>query len=210
MAVWGVVVAGGSGSRFGLAKQFVEMGDRRLVDRAVAVATRSCDAVVVVVPAGTEWDGPTVECTVQGGETRAESVRSGLAVVPDDVEVIVVHDAARPLASDALFASVIDAVRRGADAAVPGIVPADTVKRVRDDRVIETLDRDTLIMAQTPQAFRAGALRAAHARDEEATDDAGLVERDGGTVVVVAGEPRNVKVTTADDLRVAASLDLDA
>src|SRR5207253_1205874 len=98
-----------------------------------------------------------------GGATRSESVRNGLAAVPDDVEVIVVHDAARPLASAALFDAVIDAVRGGADGAVPGISVVDTVKRVKDGRVVETLDRTTLVAVQTPQAFRAAALRAAHA-----------------------------------------------
>jgi 2-C-methyl-D-erythritol 4-phosphate cytidylyltransferase len=197
---WAIVVAAGSGARFGGAKQFRALGDSRLVDRAVETAARACDGVVVVLPAGTGWDGPTVAATVTGGETRADSVRAGLAAVPDDVDVILVHDAARPLASDALFRAVSDAVRAGADGVVPGLPVSDTIKRVDGDRVHETVPRDSLVAVQTPQGFRAAALRAAHADGEDGTDDAALVERAGGTVVVVPGEPTNVKVTAPEDL----------
>jgi 2-C-methyl-D-erythritol 4-phosphate cytidylyltransferase len=122
---------------------------------------------------------------------------------------VVVHDAARPLATRALFEAVVAAVRSGADAAIPGLPVADTLKRVRDERVLETVDRGELVAVQTPQAFRASMLRAAHAGSDDATDDAALVEAVGGNVVVVPGEPRNLKITTPDDLLVAAAL-LDA
>jgi 2-C-methyl-D-erythritol 4-phosphate cytidylyltransferase len=141
-----------------------------------------------------------------GGATRSESVRAGLASVALDADVVVVHDAARPLASAALFAAVVDAVRGGADAAVPGMPLSDTVKRVSSDRVIATVPRDDLVAVQTPQAFRAAVLRAAHARGDEATDDAALVEQSGGVVVVVAGDRRNVKITSGDDLALAVAL----
>jgi len=127
-------------------------------------------------------------------------------VVPHDAEIIVVHDAARPLAGVALFESVIDAVRAGADGAVPGIAVADTLKRVEDVRVTATVDRVGLVAVQTPQAFRAAALRAAHAGRADATDDAALVEALGGEVVVVPGDPRNLKVTGPADLMIAAAL----
>jgi 2-C-methyl-D-erythritol 4-phosphate cytidylyltransferase len=133
-------------------------------------------------------------------------VRAGLAAVPSDADVIVVHDAARPLATADLFAAVIDAVREGADAAVPAVVVTDTVKRVDGDRVLDTPPRETLVAVQTPQAFRAAALRAAHADGGDATDDAALVEAAGGTVLTVPGDPRNLKVTTTTDLTVAAAL----
>jgi 2-C-methyl-D-erythritol 4-phosphate cytidylyltransferase len=197
---WAVVVAAGSGARFGGAKQFREVGAARLVDRSVQRAARSCDGVVVVLPAGVSWDGPPVTAAVRGGATRAESVRSGLAAVPESVDIVLVHDAARPLASDALFAAVIAAVRDGADGAVPGLAISDTIKRVADDRVLETISREGLVTVQTPQAFRAGCLRAAHAEGADGTDDAELVEAVGGTVVVVPGEPTNLKVTSPDDL----------
>jgi 2-C-methyl-D-erythritol 2,4-cyclodiphosphate synthase len=119
--------------------------------------------------------------------------------------VVVVHDAARPCASPALFAAAIAAVARGADAAVPGLALADTVKRVGDDGVVAaTLERAGLIAVQTPQAFTADALRGAHGAAGEATDDAALVEAAGGRVVVVVGEVANVKVTVPSDLTAAA------
>jgi 2-C-methyl-D-erythritol 4-phosphate cytidylyltransferase len=115
--------------------------------------------------------------------------------------VIVVHDAARPLASPALFAAVIQAVHGGADAALPALPVTDTIRRVDGAPV----DRDALLAVQTPQAFAAARLRAVHGPAPEATDDASLVEAAGGRVVVVPGEPRNDKITTPDDLVVAAA-----
>jgi 2-C-methyl-D-erythritol 4-phosphate cytidylyltransferase len=199
---WAIVVAGGSGARFGGRKQFHGIGDTRLVDRAVDAATRATHGVVVVLPAGATWDGPVVDAAVTGGDTRSASVRAGLAAVPPDAEIVVVHDAARPLASDALFAAVIDAVRGGADGAVPGVPVADAIKRVDADRVVETVARDDLVAVQTPQAFRAAALRAAHAGGADGPDDAALVEAAGGSVVVVPGEATNVKVTAPEDVAI--------
>jgi len=132
---------------------------------------------------------------------------AGLDAVPDDTEVIVVHDGARPLASAALFRSVVDAVAGGASGAVPGVPLTDTVKRVDDDgAVVSTVPRHGLVTVQTPQAFRADVLRRAHATGDDATDDAGLVEAQGATVRVVPGDPRNVKVTTPADLDTARAL----
>lgn len=201
-----VVVAAGSGDRFGGPKQFLELGGERLVDRAVTICRRHCDEVVVVLPPGTPWDGPAVDAAVVGGATRSASVRAGLAALSDAVGVVVVHDAARPLVDDDVFARVIAAVHDGADAAVPGVPIADTVKRVSGDRVVETVDRTDLVVVQTPQAFRASVLHAAHADAGDATDDAGLVERAGGRVVVVAGSAANVKITTPADLTLAGTL----
>jgi 2-C-methyl-D-erythritol 4-phosphate cytidylyltransferase len=127
-------------------------------------------------------------------------------VVPASAAVVVVHDAARPCASPALFDAVVAAVRAGADAAVPGLPIADTVKRVDGDRITETLARSELVAVQTPQAFAAAALRAAHEGGGDATDDAALVEAAGGRAVVVPGEPGNLKITRPDDLRVAGAL----
>ena len=201
-----IVVAAGGGHRFGAPKQFSTLAGSRLVDRAVAAAGAACDEVVVVLPPGVDWDGPPVAAAVAGGERRADSVRAGLAAVPGGCDVVVVHDAARPLAPPSLFTDVIAAVRGGADGAVPGVPVTDTVKRVDGGRVVDTPPRDALVAVQTPQAFRADTLRAAHAGGGEATDDAALVEAAGGTVVVVPGDPANLKVTGSDDLRVAEAL----
>jgi 2-C-methyl-D-erythritol 4-phosphate cytidylyltransferase len=204
-AVWGIVVAGGSGSRFGAPKQFADLAGVRVVDRSVVAATGACDSVVLVVPADCAWDGPPVAVVVTGGATRSESVRSGLAAVPGDADVVVVHDAARPLASTSLFGAVIDAVRAGADGAIPAVAVPDTLKRVDGADVVGTVARDELVIAQTPQAFRADVLRAAHAAGGDASDDAALVERHGGKVVVVPGDPANRKITTPTDLVIAAA-----
>ena len=161
---------------------------------------------MLVVPDANEWQGADVAALVAGGSSRAESVRAGLAAVPSTAEVIVVHDAARPLATAELFDAVIGAVRGGADGAVPGLAVADTLKRVDDVRVTATVDRVGLVAVQTPQAFDAGILRAAHATGVDATDDAALVEAISGTVVVVPGDPRNLKVTGPADLMIAAAL----
>jgi 2-C-methyl-D-erythritol 4-phosphate cytidylyltransferase len=201
-----IVVAAGGGHRFGAPKQFSALAGSRLVDRAVAAAGAACDEVVVVLPPGVDWDGPPVAAAVPGGERRADSVRAGLAAVPDGCDVVVVHDAARPLAPPSLFTDVIAAVRGGADGAVPAVPLSDTVKRVEGGRVVDTPPRDALVAVQTPQAFRADALRAAHASGGHATDDAALVEAAGGTVVVVPGDPANLKVTASGDLRVAEAL----
>jgi|SRR5687767_2589773 len=201
MQVWAIVVAAGSGDRFGGPKQYEPLAGRRVLDHAVDACRTACDGVVLVVPPDRAADPePGADTAVAGGATRADSVRAGLAALPDDVDVIVVHDAARPRASAALFEAVIAAVQRGADGAVPALPVADTVKRVAGDRVVETLDRTTLVAVQTPQAFRAEALRKAHADNADATDDAALVEQAGGTVVIVPGESGNRKITHRGDL----------
>ena len=204
------MVAGGSGARFGRPKQYEQLGDVRVIDRSVAIAASVSEGVVVVVPAddvageATRSGGHTV---VAGGDSRSASVRAGLAAVDAAADVVCVHDAARPLASAALYHAVIDAVVDGADGAVPGVAVTDTIKLLRDDRSVEsTPPRDRLVAVQTPQAFRAAVLRAAHASGLEGTDDASLVEATGGRVVVVRGDTDNRKITRPDDLEWARAL----
>ena len=144
---------------------------------------------------------------VTGGPTRADSVRAGLAAVPRDATVIIVHDAARPLASPALFAAVVGAVGEGgAEGAIPVIEVSDTLKRTSGGEVGSTVDRDGLVTVQTPQAFVADALRAAHLSGGQATDDAGLLEQMGATVRTVPGDPWNLKLTRPEDLDIAEAL----
>lgn len=202
--VWAVVVAGGTGRRFGGPKQFAPLAGGTVLDRSVRVAAAHAEGVVAVVTGAGPLDN--VRVVVPGGATRSDSVRAGLAAVPDGADVIVVHDAARPLATAALWRAVIGAVRAGADAAIPAIEVTDTLKRVSGDRVVATLEREGLVAVQTPQAFRASALRAAHAAAGEATDDAALVEAHGGQVVVVEGELTNLKITLPADLELATWL----
>jgi 2-C-methyl-D-erythritol 4-phosphate cytidylyltransferase len=199
--VWGVVVGAGAGHRFGRPKQFESLLGRRVLDWSVAAASAVCDGVVTLLPADRIEPG-----ALPGGETRSDSVRCGLAAIPEGAEIIVVHDAARPLAEPELFRRVVAAVRAGADAAIPAVPMADTIKRVAGDRVVETLDRSALVAVQTPQAFRADMLRKAHAGEPEATDDAGLIEALGGIVVIVEGDRANFKITAPEDLILAAAL----
>ena len=205
--VWAVVVAAGSGTRFGGAKQWAPLAGRHVVDWCVeAVRATSCAGVVVVVAEGDVGVRrvPGADAVVAGGATRSASVRAGLAAVPPEAEVVVVHDGARPLASPRLVDAVVGAVRAGADAALPALPVTDTVKRVgADGAVTGTVDRDGLVVVQTPQAFAAEALRRAHDGSPEATDDGALVEAIGGRVVVVPGEPENLKLTEPGDLAVA-------
>lgn len=181
-----------------------------MVDLSLEVANRCSDGVVLVVPA----EDAQRENGVAGGPTRTASVRHGLAAVPADATVILVHDAARPFASDHLYESVVDAVSRGADGAVPGLPVTDTVKVIEVveassigssasgaiPKVVNTPDRATMVAVQTPQAFRADVLRRAYLTDIDGTDDASLVESIGGTVVVVPGEADNRKITHPEDL----------
>jgi 2-C-methyl-D-erythritol 4-phosphate cytidylyltransferase len=206
-SVWGIVVAGGSGTRFGAHKQFVSLAGRTVAERSVAACRAVCERVVLVVPAGSETppDNHGADIVVDGGATRAGSVRSGLSALGPDAEIVVVHDAARPLARPELFASVVDALGRGAAGAICAVAVSDTVKRVtsgpgEDVAVVETLDRSDLVTVQTPQAFVVDVLRRAHEGEPEATDDAALVEALGLTVAVVPGDPGNLKLTTPADL----------
>jgi 2-C-methyl-D-erythritol 4-phosphate cytidylyltransferase len=209
-----IVPAAGSGERLGRAepKAFIEVGGRAMLVLAAesALASGAVDLVVVAVPPGREAEAAELLAplggraqTVTGAETRLASVRAALAVVPDAAEIILCHDAARPLATPALFRAVIDGLV-DADAVVPALPVADTVKRVRHGSVVSTEPREELALAQTPQAFRAVPLRDAHSRAEHAerdfTDDASALEWAGYRIRVVPGEPGNFKITSAEDL----------
>jgi 2-C-methyl-D-erythritol 4-phosphate cytidylyltransferase len=211
MSVAAVVVAAGQGQRFGGPKQFAIMNHDTVTTLSVRASRSVADSVVLVVPANYQGDGEGADVVVTGGSTRAESVRAGLKEC-GDADVIVVHDAARPLATSALFASVVNAVLAGADGAVPGLPISDTVKRVRREGtfnvVEETTERSELVAVQTPQAFARDILIRAHANGDDAPDDAALVEALGGRVVVVDGEVDNIKITFPGDLLRTASIEL--
>jgi 2-C-methyl-D-erythritol 4-phosphate cytidylyltransferase len=203
VSAWAIVLAAGNGDRFGAPKQYQPLGDRRVVDWSLAAARETCAGLVLVVPASRTGDAePEADIVVAGGATRSSSVRAGLAAVPDGADVIVVHDASRPLASTGLWRAVIEAVTAGHDGAVPAVPVTDTLREVGG----KTVDRSRFLAVQTPQAFRGETLRRAHTGAGEATDDAGLVETVGGEVVVVVGEHDNVKITTQADLKLVAGL----
>jgi 2-C-methyl-D-erythritol 4-phosphate cytidylyltransferase len=219
LSVWAVLAAAGRGERLGLdrPKAFARLRGRPLLAESLERLDSSpwIDAIVVVAPP--DWEEPcilvaedvgaskVVACVV-GGATRAESVRAGFAEVPEDAAVTLVHDAARPLVTDEVIARVLAPLGEGFDGAVPGILVADTVKRVRDEVVVETLPREELIAVQTPQAFLAAVLRAAFADElTDASDCASLVEARGGRVKVVRGDRRLLKITDPEDLALVES-----
>ncbi|MGV9825841.1 2-C-methyl-D-erythritol 4-phosphate cytidylyltransferase [Gordonia sp. NPDC003429] len=222
MPTVGVVIpAAGSGTRLGepVPKAFVDVGSRTILQwcvdgvRAAGVAS----TVVVVVPADLVADASRLVgddvLVVAGGAHRSESVRAGIDALPDDVDVVLVHDAARPFTPAAVFERVIAAVAAGHRAVVPGLPVADTLKQVGApgtdgaQSVIRTVDREPLRAIQTPQGFTRDALDRAHADASGlATDDAGLAERCGIAVHVVAGDPLALKITTPWDLRIARDI----
>jgi 2-C-methyl-D-erythritol 4-phosphate cytidylyltransferase len=218
-----LILAAGSGDRLGtgIPKALVTLRGRPMIRHAldVVAAADVADSVVLVVPeaARSRFEslieegalGTRVESLVIGGGTRQESVRLGLAAVPEGTEAVLCHDAARPLATTDLFRRVLDGLE-GVEGCIPVVPTPDTVKLVEDGRVVRTLPRAQVGLAQTPQAFRVPALTEAHTRalrgGEEATDDAMLLEAAGYSVAVVEGEPQNFKITTPEDLRRAEQL----
>jgi 2-C-methyl-D-erythritol 4-phosphate cytidylyltransferase len=205
--VWAIVLAGGVSRRFGeRSKQFEHVGGVPMVARTVAAARRTCDGVVLVLPPGRAWTGDPVDAVTAGGDHQSESLRAGLAAVPADAAIVAVADPAHPLAADALFGAVVEAVRGGADGAVPVIPILEVVQRVRDGRVVETLPKDDLVLTQTPQAFRADVLRAVHADHPRPVENSGLLVERGYRVVTVLGDVGNVHVTTPQELAIAESL----
>lgn len=216
-----LLLAGGSGNRLGRhAKGFVELGGTPLFVHSfrTMLACPEIDTVVVVVPDGYADDAMQWARSIRGeaavyirlgGATRLESVRQGLEALPNDAKTVVCHDAARPFASVALFGRVL-ARLQGVQGVVPVVPSPDTVKRVREGLVVETVPREELGLVQTPQAFAAEALVDAHRRAGraglEATDDAMLLEAAGYRVAAVEGDPANFKLTTPEDLRRAEFL----
>jgi 2-C-methyl-D-erythritol 4-phosphate cytidylyltransferase len=200
MTTTAIIVAGGSGTRFGRPKHKQKLYGIELWQRSVDVfRSVGIQQIVVVgdVPGG-----------VHGGPRRRDSVVNGLAVVPQGTEWVLVHDAARPLVTAELIERVLERVLADdVDGVIPAVPLSDTIKRIDGEFVEATVDRSNLVAVQTPQAFRFATLADAHERDhEDATDDAALVERAGGTVVHVPGDPMNIKITYPVDLDVASAL----
>ena len=220
---WVIVAAAGDSRRMGLpdgeSKQFMLLGGEPILSHSVRrLITMDCvDGIVVVLhPSHTvrfanelmAFDDAKPMLIAEGGATRPDSVRAGLLEVPDSASVIAVHDGARPLFARHVFERCVEALH-GADGAVPGVEVSDTLKRAGSAGDVEgTVDRAGLWSAQTPQVFRAAALRDVYARADlnGATDDAMLLERAGYSVSLVPSTPANVKITTPADLPLAAAL----
>ena len=218
--VWAILAAAGRGERLAgdRPKAFAKLGGRPLLAESLERLEGSEWVEAIVVVAAPEWEEPSillaeelgagkVTACVTGGATREQSVRVGVAEVPDDAAVILVHDAARPLVPPEVVDRVLAPLGEGWDAAVPGLPVADTLKRATGNAVVETVDRTGLYAAQTPQAFLAEAFRRALAGGAGgATDCASLVEASGGRIALVEGDPRLLKVTTPADLAIVEAL----
>jgi len=216
------VVAAGLGTRLGgtIPKAFVNLGNVSLLFRVLRaiVGAGACDEIVVAVPAGlegrarTQAEAARVQIPVKivaGGEARQDSVRLALRLTSAESELVVIHDAARPFATPAMFSACI-AAAAASGAAITAIPVTDTLKRVDGRTVTSTLHRDGLWQAQTPQAFRRDLLLKAHEQARRdgvtATDDAYLCERLGISVQVVQGSAVNLKITSPDDLEIGEAL----
>lgn len=230
MSVWAVIVAGGTGDRFGRVggKQLAEAGGRPILLTTLEAFDQAAlvDDVVVVCAPGREdeyaatcglglgADAGKIAAVVGGGDTRQRSVAAGIAAVPADAEIVAIHDGARPLVPPSSIDEAIEALRAmpGAAGVVVGHPVYDTLKAVAEDgsTVTATVDRSALWVAQTPQVFRTSALRdalaAAAADGFLGTDDASLVERAGGMVMMLAGPRTNLKVTVPEDISVVDAL----
>ena len=207
MSISVIIPAGGSGERLGakLPKALVQLAGRTLIEHAVAQMSPIADEIIVAAPKGLERTfqellGSEV-IVVTGGITRTESVNAGLRLLSKDAKFVLVHDAARPLASTDLARRIIKELQAGADAVIPGLKVADTIKRINvDGFVTKTPNRAKLRAIQTPQGFTRETLVTAHKLNSEATDDAALVEELDIPVKVILGEDRALKITTPDDL----------
>jgi len=213
MSVWAVIVAAGRGERLGLdrPKAFAKLGGRPLLAESLERLDGSDWIESIVVAAPPDWEEPVIllaeelSCSkvvsaVAGGETRAASVRAALAEIDDDTAVVLVHDAARPLLSEDVIDRLLTTLNEGWDGVVPALPIRETVKRLDGDRVAETVDRQQLVIAQTPQAFVWPVLRDAARAGDDATDCAALVEAGGGRIKAIAGDPRLLKITDQTDL----------
>jgi len=208
-----VVVAAGKGERLGTPKQFLALGGIPLLLWSVRalLAQSTVEEIVVVLPAGLvemppPWlVGTGVRCCA-GGDTRRQSAGLGVNAVRTEADLVLIHDAARPFVTAAVIGRVL-AAAAAEGAAVPLLPVVDTIKRLDNGAILETVDRSKLARAQTPQGFRARLIRDVHSWAERtscaAPDDAALCELQGHPVVGVEGDPHNLKITTAEDLALA-------
>ena len=208
-----IIPAGGSGERLGarIPKALVQIAGRTLIEHAVANMAPIANQIIVAAPAAYEEQFRKLLGTdvtvVTGGLTRTQSVKKALKHVDKENEFILVHDAARPLASTDLAMRVIDSLRAGEKAVIPGIAVTDTIKRIdKNNYVTRTYPRPDLRAIQTPQGFKRKVLIKAHDTRDDVTDDAGLVEKQGVEVKVIVGEERALKITTMQDLEAAQRL----
>lgn len=206
MKIGALITAAGAGTRLGVRKQFLDLApSERLVDRAVATTREVADWVGVILPEDHPWDGPAVDACCAGGGSRYDSIAAGLALVPSSIEVIIIHSASHPLASPDLARTLVDAIKAGADGAVPFLEAVDVIKRQVDGRLV-TVGREGYGAAQCPMAFSRAMLDRAFAETSDGIEESQLVESIGGTVLAVPGEVSNIHVTDQASLDMARNL----
>lgn len=203
MSIWSIIVAAGTGTRFGALKQFSEFAGMSVLEHSIKPFIGLVEGIIVVTdPNNNDLSIPSIDKVVTGGMTRSDSVKNGLIEVPPDCEHVLVHDSARPMLTSDLVSRVIDELQAGALAVTPVMDLVDSIRSIKGD----VLDRSNYCTVQTPQGFRADVLSAAHEQGLSGTDDAGMVSALGIDVTCIPGEPYNFKVTYPNDLLVCEAL----
>lgn len=215
-----VIVAGGLGKRMGgnLPKQFLELAGKPILQHTLECFNRAAiiDDIYVVLPEAyvgqfhqelrDEWGITKIRGVVCGGGERHQSVWAGITALPESIEIVMIHDGVRPFVAERILVDSVNAAREYG-AAVVGLMPKDTIKLLDHDKVQQTIDRSKILLAQTPQTFQIDVIRkanlAAMEKNQFSTDDAALVEQMGGTVHVVLGDWKNIKITSPEDLIIA-------
>lgn len=215
--VTAIIVAAGEGKRFGSAKQFAHLKDKPVLDWALEAFEAHMKVAEIIMVVKEDWLREKYQSrykkltsVVRGGERRQDSVMAGFSLVdPEKTSIVLIHDGVRPLVGKDLITRIIEGVNQEG-VAIPAIAVGDTIKQVKGERVIRTLDRESLFRIQTPQGFSysilAEALKRAKEDDFYGTDEASLVERIGEEVYVVEGDTRNLKITTPEDIQIAEAL----
>ena len=206
MDVWGIVLAGGEGRRFGGHKQFELLGGVTLLEHAINLGRLSCSHVVVVVPQATENLRCSADLVVVGGPERADSVRAGLAALPDSAERVLIHDAAHPLAAPRLFHEAVAGCTDLVAGCLPLLALANTMAWVDGGIVQRAQSKEGVFTMQMPMVFWVDKLRDAHLASRDTTDDASLMVGLGHPMSYIPGEPDNLHITTPSDLRLAAAI----
>jgi 2-C-methyl-D-erythritol 4-phosphate cytidylyltransferase len=211
MKTVGILLAGGRGSRFGAAKETARVADITCLDRSLSTLKLFADEVIVVATSGSASllgltnQSPRIRVR-EPESSRTASMRAATLLIPLEADRVLIHDAAHPLATSNLFDRVLTALDRSVDVVVPVIQAVDTIKRVRGDLAVETIDRAGLVVSQVPHAFWSDALRRIHREEREAQDDSVLAETLGMTVRVVPGEAWNIHIARPVDLLMARAI----
>ncbi len=210
MKVSGIVVAAGSGKRFGTKKQFAKIKNRWVLEYSVDVLKKICSNIVIVTQ---EEDMDKIKekfnfaIVVEGGKERMYSVYNGLSYAYSDI--VIIHDAARPIINEKFVQNILDIAQKKGSA-VPVLNISETVKKIEKDKIVATIDRNGLYVAQTPQAFNCNQLKAAYNKaiksEKNYTDESGVWEEFYGSACYVEGSSKNIKITFREDLEIAECL----